>query len=186
MAACGNPLKPSTTHSRAEAGPRTATNQHSVPRQSRSCRQGRRRQVVAAAVAVAAAPACGARSAAAGWVGFAAAAAVALASPHHARAQVVEAVFNNSCAGCHSGGGNIIRCAGNDRLVCSTPAVRATPAVCLLCSCPSTTAPACLPAWLSACRRDATLQLDDLKKYGLADSASLYQVIYSGKGSMPG
>jgi hypothetical protein len=39
---------------------------------------------------------------------------------------------------------------------------------------------------LPACRRDATLQLEDLRKYGLADSEALYQVIYSGKGSMPG
>ena len=40
--------------------------------------------------------------------------------------------------------------------------------------------------FLPACRRDATLQLEDLRKYGLADSEALYQVIYSGTGSMPG
>ncbi|EFN54427.1 hypothetical protein CHLNCDRAFT_17921, partial [Chlorella variabilis] len=52
-------------------------------------------------------------------------------------------VFEKSCAGCHSGGGNIIR-------------------------------------------RDATLQLGDLEKYGVADTQALYTVIYGGRGSMPG
>ncbi|PSC69669.1 cytochrome chloroplast precursor [Micractinium conductrix] len=37
-------------------------------------------------------------------------------------------------------------------------------------------------------RRDATLQLADLQKYGMADGdgGALYDVIYSGKNSMPG
>ena len=52
-------------------------------------------------------------------------------------------VFENSCAGCHSGGGNIIK-------------------------------------------RDATLELSDLKKYGLDSPDALYDIIYGGKGSMPG
>lgn len=35
-------------------------------------------------------------------------------------------------------------------------------------------------------RRDATLQLGDLQKAGLADEASLYQLTYAGRNSMPG
>lgn len=36
------------------------------------------------------------------------------------------------------------------------------------------------------CSRDATLQLGDLQKYGLADTEALYTLIYGGRGSMPG
>jgi len=35
-------------------------------------------------------------------------------------------------------------------------------------------------------RRDATLQLDDLTKYGLTGTNELYELIYNGRGSMPG
>ena len=52
-------------------------------------------------------------------------------------------VFENSCAGCHAGGGNIVK-------------------------------------------RDATLALSDLQKYGLDGPDQLYDIIYSGRGSMPG
>jgi hypothetical protein len=51
--------------------------------------------------------------------------------------------FQNSCAGCHAGGGNIVK-------------------------------------------RDATLALSDLQKYGLDGPDQLYDIIYSGRGSMPG
>ncbi len=52
-------------------------------------------------------------------------------------------VFQNSCAGCHAGGGNIVK-------------------------------------------RDATLALSDLQKYGLDGPDQLYDIIYKGRGSMPG
>lgn len=52
-------------------------------------------------------------------------------------------LFENSCAGCHAAGGNVVK-------------------------------------------RDATLFLSDLKRYGLDDPSELYSMIYSGKGSMPG
>ena len=55
----------------------------------------------------------------------------------------VEQTFSNTCAGCHAGGGNIVR-------------------------------------------RDATLKSSDLKKYGVDSPDALYQLIYSGRGSMPG
>ena len=35
-------------------------------------------------------------------------------------------------------------------------------------------------------RREATLQLEDLQRYGLDGPDALYTLIYSGKGSMPG
>lgn len=35
-------------------------------------------------------------------------------------------------------------------------------------------------------KRDATLLLSDLQKYGLNGPEELYSIIYSGKGSMPG
>ena len=54
-----------------------------------------------------------------------------------------EQLFANTCAGCHAGGGNIVR-------------------------------------------RDATLSLDDLTKYGISSVEELYKVIYAGKGAMPG
>jgi cytochrome c6 len=54
-----------------------------------------------------------------------------------------EQTFASTCAGCHAGGGNIVR-------------------------------------------RDATLKLEDLTKYGIDSVDELYNVIYSGRGSMPG
>jgi cytochrome c6 len=54
-----------------------------------------------------------------------------------------EQTFASTCAGCHAGGGNIVR-------------------------------------------REATLKLEDLTKYGVDSVDELYNVIYSGKGSMPG
>jgi cytochrome c6 len=51
--------------------------------------------------------------------------------------------FANTCAGCHAGGGNVVR-------------------------------------------RDATLRLEDLQKYGIDSVDELYKVIYSGRGTMPG
>ena len=60
-----------------------------------------------------------------------------------AMATGVESTFENTCAGCHAGGGNIVR-------------------------------------------RDATLQKEDLIKYGIGTPEALYDIIYSGKGSMPG
>jgi hypothetical protein len=99
--ACGTAsLMASTTQFRAEAGPRGAPNQCSVSARATGRRQGRRGLVPAAAPA---------GSAAAAWVGFAAAAALAVGSPGPAQALEAQAVFTNSCAGCHSGGGNIIR-----------------------------------------------------------------------------
>eukprot|EP00889_Picochlorum_renovo_P007832 jgi/Picre1/34862/NNA_002328.t1 len=53
------------------------------------------------------------------------------------------ATFENTCAGCHAGGGNIVK-------------------------------------------RDATLSLSDLQKYGLDGPDALYSIIYNGNGSMPG
>lgn len=53
------------------------------------------------------------------------------------------ATFENTCAGCHAGGGNIVK-------------------------------------------RDATLALSDLQKYGLDGPDALYSIIYNGNGSMPG
>lgn len=52
-------------------------------------------------------------------------------------------IFENSCAGCHAGGGNIVK-------------------------------------------REATLALSDLTKYGLDGPEALYNIIYSGNGAMPG
>jgi cytochrome c6 len=68
-----------------------------------------------------------------------------MASPFQAHADTEAAAqrFATTCAGCHAGGGNIVK-------------------------------------------RDATLALDDLRKYGLDSPDALYQLIYSGKGSMPG
>jgi cytochrome c6 len=69
---------------------------------------------------------------------------ISLSMPVHAHAETdVVQQFNNNCAGCHSGGGNIVN-------------------------------------------RSATLQLSDLTKYGLSSPDDIYQVIYSGRGSMPG
>jgi cytochrome c6 len=52
-------------------------------------------------------------------------------------------IFENTCAGCHAGGGNVVR-------------------------------------------REATLQLGDLDRYGLLSPDDLYTLIYSGRGGMPG
>lgn len=46
--------------------------------------------------------------------------------------------------------------------------------------------PVIVPHPAEDCRRDATLQLGDLEKYGVADTQALYTVIYGGRGSMPG
>jgi cytochrome c6 len=66
-------------------------------------------------------------------------------SPASAIAATAETqqIFENSCAGCHAGGGNIVK-------------------------------------------RDATLALSDLTKYGLDSPEALYDIIYSGNGAMPG
>ena len=58
-------------------------------------------------------------------------------------AAAAAATFENTCAGCHAGGGNIVK-------------------------------------------RDATLSLSDLQKYGLDGPDALYSIIYNGNGSMPG
>ena len=100
------PLMASTTQLRAEAGPRALSTTLScrrlvtAARRFRAARQGHSGSAPAGAAS---------GTAAAAWVGFVAAAAVALGSPGPAQALEAEAVFRNSCAGCHSGGGNIIR-----------------------------------------------------------------------------
>ena len=68
---------------------------------------------------------------------------VATNVPGATAAEEAAAVFGKSCAGCHAGGGNVIR-----------PGL--------------------------------TLRLDDLQKQGYVEPAALYQVIYAGRGSMPG
>jgi cytochrome c6 len=75
--------------------------------------------------------------------GLAIAASVITVHPSLAFADTAEQTFASTCAGCHAGGGNIVR-------------------------------------------RDATLKLEDLTKYGIDSVDELYNVIYSGKGSMPG
>lgn len=72
-------------------------------------------------------------------------AAIMIVAPPNAALADTEAVtvFENTCAGCHAGGGNIVR-------------------------------------------RDVTLQLGDLDRYGLLSPDDLYTLIYSGKGAMPG
>jgi len=66
-----------------------------------------------------------------------------ISHPALALADQAEQTFVNTCGGCHSGGGNIVR-------------------------------------------REATLKLEDLTKYGVDSVDELYNVIYSGRGSMPG
>lgn len=55
----------------------------------------------------------------------------------------VALLFQNTCAGCHAGGGNIVR-------------------------------------------RDATLVYGDLQKFSVTSPEQLYDLIYNGRGSMPG
>lgn len=52
-------------------------------------------------------------------------------------------LFENTCAGCHAGGGNVVR-------------------------------------------RDATLAYDDLQKFNVTSPEQLFELIYNGRGSMPG
>lgn len=79
-------------------------------------------------------------------VAFSAVVGLAIAFPALVSAdegRTAAAVFNSTCAGCHAGGGNIVR-------------------------------------------PNATLRMEDLKKYDIADPSELYKIIYSGRASMPG
>lgn len=64
-------------------------------------------------------------------------------APVPAQELLSEQTFSTTCAGCHAGGGNIVK-------------------------------------------REATLKLSDLSKYGLDSPEALFDIIYFGKGSMPG
>ena len=64
-------------------------------------------------------------------------------APVPAQELPAEQTFSTTCAGCHAGGGNIVK-------------------------------------------REATLNLSDLSKYGLDSPEALFDIIYFGKGSMPG
>lgn len=64
-------------------------------------------------------------------------------SPAPAQGLLSEQTFSATCAGCHAGGGNIVK-------------------------------------------REATLTLSDLSKYGFDSPETLFDIIYFGKGSMPG
>lgn len=82
----------------------------------------------------------------ANFLGAIVAACLVSLSPAPAPAQELqssEQTFSTTCAGCHAGGGNIVK-------------------------------------------REATLKLSDLSKYGLDSPEALFDIIYFGKGSMPG
>eukprot|EP00890_Picochlorum_soloecismus_P000053 jgi/Picsp_1/1048/NSC_04532-R1_cytochrome c6 len=64
-------------------------------------------------------------------------------APVPAQELLSEQTFSATCAGCHAGGGNIVK-------------------------------------------REATLKLSDLSKYGFGSPEALFDIIYFGKGSMPG
>lgn len=81
---------------------------------------------------------------AASWAAAALAGVAIATTPLCSHADTLPAAkFTSSCAGCHVGGGNIVK-------------------------------------------REATLSLDDLRKYGVDSPDALYSIIYSGRGSMPG
>lgn len=50
----------------------------------------------------------------------------------------------------------------------------------------SNTCAGCHAGGTNIVRRDATLSLDDLTKYGINSVDELYKLIYSGRGAMPG